>query len=402
MSLVSVIIPTYNRSQLLKQAIASVRSQTFTDFEIWVIDDGSRDNTGGVVGAIGDPRVHYIYQENSGLAAARNAGIQQAQGTYVAFLDDDDLWLAEKLERQVALFEQQPDLGLVTCGYRTINGQGVKLSEVRPWTWRPELTLNTWLFSCPTVPSAVMVRRDWLEKAELFDEGISRQACGAEDWDLWLRLALMECPMAWTTEILCEYRIHSTSMVHHATRQRSSMLLVLDKLFGRNDLPEGVEIAKDRVYSQALLRSAARLCAAGEVEMARQDIEQAVGLAPGLLEDEAEGLYQALIGWIGDPIVADPSDYVTKIYQALPPSASSMERRRRQAFRRVAKAVFLEASNSPGRRVGRRALVRLALTYPELLVERQVVARAVETLLGEKVKSTLGRWVKGGRELGER
>lgn len=400
MPLVSVIIPTYNRSQLLKQAIASVLSQTFADLEIWVVNDGSIDDTGEVVVAIGDPRVHYIYQVNSGLAAARNAGIRQAQGAYVAFLDDDDLWLAEKLERQVALFEQQPDLGLVTCGYQTINGQGVKLSEVRPWTWRPELTLNTWLFSCPTVPSAVMVRRDWLVKAELFDEGISRQACGAEDWDLWLRLAVMGCPMAWTAEILCEYRIHSTSMVHHAARQRSSMLIVLDKLFKRDDLPAGVETAKNDVYSQALLRSAARLCAAGEVELARSDIEQAVGLAPGLLEHDAKGLYQALIGWFGDPIVADPGDYVTKIHQALPPSAFSLERRRRDAFRQAAKAGFLKASKQPARKERWRALGRLALTHPELLVERQVAARAVEILLGEKVKSTLGRWVKGGRELG--
>jgi hypothetical protein len=247
-----------------------------------------------------------------------------------------------------------------------------------------------------------MVRREWLEKGGLFDEEISWQACGAEDWDLWLRLAEMGCPMAWTAEILCEYRIHSTSMVHHAARQRSSMLLVLDKLFGRDDLPAGLLVVKDSVYSQALLRSAARLCAAGETALAKQDIERAISLNPGLLADDAEGLYQALIGWIDDPIVADPNDYATNLFQALPPPASLLNRRKRQAFRLAGKVAFLRAGRQPGGRGRRQALLKLAVTYPDLLLERQVAGQAVEALLGPKVKSALGRWAKGGRKPGQR
>ena len=116
MPVVSVIIPTYQRPNYLKEAIESVISQTYSDWELLVVDDGSPiDNIRGVTQHFcdRDARVRYIRQAHAGVCEARNTGIRFAQGKYVAFLDDDDRWTAEKLERQVAYMEGHPEIGLV-------------------------------------------------------------------------------------------------------------------------------------------------------------------------------------------------------------------------------------------------------------------------------------------------
>ena len=107
MILVSVIIPTYNRAKLLKRAIESVLNQTFQDFELIVVDDGSTDDTKEIVKSFNNQKIIYIYQENFGGAALpKNVGIKMAQGKYIAILDSDDEWLPEKLQKQVTLFER--------------------------------------------------------------------------------------------------------------------------------------------------------------------------------------------------------------------------------------------------------------------------------------------------------
>jgi len=126
---VSVIIPTYNREQLLKRAIQSVLNQTFRDFEIIVVDDGSTDNTKEIIDSFTSDKIKYIYESNSGGAARpKNTGIKNAQGKYIAVLDSDDEWLPQKLEKQIELLEifQDPKLGAVGCdvfvfenGYKT-------------------------------------------------------------------------------------------------------------------------------------------------------------------------------------------------------------------------------------------------------------------------------------------
>ena len=109
--IVSVVISTYNRSKLLPHAIRSVLSQDRQDFEIIVIDDGSTDETSQVVACFSDPRIRYFYQTNSGLAAGRNAGISESRGKYIVFLDDDDVFLPNKLSVQVSFMEAHRDLG---------------------------------------------------------------------------------------------------------------------------------------------------------------------------------------------------------------------------------------------------------------------------------------------------
>ena len=117
---VSVIIPTYNRAEYLGEAIQSVFDQTFEDFEILIVDDGSTDDTQQLVLSFHDPRLRSFYQNNCGISAARNAAIRSADGEYIAFLDSDDVWLPELLESQVAVLDRRPEIGLVYARAATL------------------------------------------------------------------------------------------------------------------------------------------------------------------------------------------------------------------------------------------------------------------------------------------
>ena len=126
---VSVVIPTYNRQRLVQDTIDSVLRQTFGDLELIVIDDGSTDDTRRVLQDRYGTRIRYVYQENQGESAARNHGIALAGGEYVAFVDSDDLWHPQKLERQVEVFEADPGIGLGSTQAYWINYQGLRLRK---------------------------------------------------------------------------------------------------------------------------------------------------------------------------------------------------------------------------------------------------------------------------------
>lgn len=183
---VSVIVPTFNRADLLPRAIASVRSQTFGDFELIVVDDGSTDGTEAVVAGFPDTRVRYLQQpHNAGVAAARNRGIRAARADLVAFLDSDDEWLPDKLARQVAVFhDASQDLGLVYTGVECVlpgGGRRIDRPEARGDVYRQMLGRNV----VHGGGSNVMMRRSVVATVGFFDERLS----AIEDYEYWLRIA---------------------------------------------------------------------------------------------------------------------------------------------------------------------------------------------------------------------
>jgi glycosyltransferase involved in cell wall biosynthesis len=190
MASVSVIIPTFNRAMKTARAVASVLYQTFTDYEIIVVDDGSQDNTEAVMRQF-EGRIRYVViPSNQGVSAARNRGIKESQAPWIAFLDSDDYWLPRKLEMQVAFFEERPEA--VICQTQEIwirNGRyaNPKKRHRKPSgdIFEPSLRL------CLVSPSAVMMRRSLVEEVGPFDEELP--VC--EDYDLWLRIA-------------CRYPVH--------------------------------------------------------------------------------------------------------------------------------------------------------------------------------------------------
>ena len=356
------------------EAIASVQRQTYADWEAIVVDDGSDNPSSGLVEGLAEPRVRYLYQRNAGLAAARNAGIRLSSGQCVAFLDDDDVWLPSKLELQMGLLSRMPAIGLASGGWLYIDQAGKAIKEAQPWLIHPELDLRTWLYACPAVPSAVLVRREWLTRAGGFDEHLSRKACGAEDWDLWLRLAHLGCAMEWVEEALCSYRVSAGSMVRQARRQRDSTMLVLDKFFAASVTSADIAVERERIYGAAHLRGAAREYAAGQVDEAREDVARALVLDPDLLARECERLFGALVGWAGDPVVGDPVGYIRAVFGNLPPEAAGLVEGRRDAIARAAKEGLFQAYWRHDRDALWRNLAALAVSRPALLLDRGVAS----------------------------
>lgn len=181
--LVSVIIPTYNRGWIIKEAIDSVRAQDFEDFELIVVDDGSTDNTPEVLDAYRGT-INVFRQKNKGVSAARNRGISEASGRFIAFLDSDDLWLPQKLSRQVEFFNTTPD-ALICQTEEVWIRSGVRVNPKKRHQKPSGMIFEPSLALCLVSPSAVMIRRSLLEIVGNFDETLP--AC--EDYDLWLRIS---------------------------------------------------------------------------------------------------------------------------------------------------------------------------------------------------------------------
>lgn len=180
---VSVIIPTYNRGWTIGEAVDSVLAQDYRDFELIVVDDGSADNTSQVLDAYRGT-IKVFRQENKGVSAARNRGIAEASGRFIAFLDSDDLWLPQKLSTQVEFFNTTPD-ALICQTEEVWIRSGVRVNPKKRHKKPSGMIFEPSLALCLVSPSAVMIRRSLLEIVGNFDETLPL----CEDYDLWLRIS---------------------------------------------------------------------------------------------------------------------------------------------------------------------------------------------------------------------
>ena len=248
MSLISVIIPTYNRETVLPRAITSVLAQKCAHFELIIVDDGSTDSTRNFIESRSPfpvPRV--FHQENKGPAAARNLGIKHAQGEWIAFLDSDDEWKPGKLKAQLKFFEENPEYFI--CQTEEIwirNG-----TRVNPM--KKHQKFGGWIFEkclplCVVSPSAVMMRRKLFGEVGLFDESLP--AC--EDYDLWLRIAakypigLIEKPY------IIKYGGHADQRSREFPAMDQFRIRSLAKILAQNILtPEQAEAARKTLEEKA-------------------------------------------------------------------------------------------------------------------------------------------------------
>ncbi|MBD2387134.1 glycosyltransferase family 2 protein [Cylindrospermum sp. FACHB-282] len=232
MPTVSVIIPTYQRGHIVSQAINSVLAQTYSDYEIIVINDGSQDNTSQVLAQFSDHhRITAIHQANQGLSAARNAGIRSAKGKYIAFLDDDDLWEPQKLEKQISVLEANPGIGLIYSDSLFFSDKrGLFPGSYNTAFPTPNLQVLWTLFRYNYIPVlTVIVRRDCLDKVGLFDETL--RCC--EDYDLWLRV-IEKFPIYFLNQPLARYRQSPNNISGNEEQMLVSCLRVKEKVIERN------------------------------------------------------------------------------------------------------------------------------------------------------------------------
>lgn len=182
MPLVSVVIPTFNRAGPVQRAISSVLNQTFEDYELLVVDDGSTDGTREVLAKF-DGKARILFQNNAGVSAARNRGIERSSGELVAFLDSDDEWFPQKLEKQIALFDSA--MPFFVCHTDEIwLRQGKEVSQKKIHKKQGGHFFERALARCLISPSSVLICRQLLDKVGWFDEHLP----AAEDYDLWLRI----------------------------------------------------------------------------------------------------------------------------------------------------------------------------------------------------------------------
>jgi len=186
---ISVVLPTYNRSWSLKEAVDSVLRQDYPEYELIVVDDGSTDHTSQILEGYRG-RLSVIRQSNRGVSTARNRGIEAAEGELIAFLDSDDTWLPEKLTAQVAFFRHHPD-ALICQTEETWVRNGVRVNPKKRHRKPSGMIFEQSLALCLVSPSAVMMRRKLFDDVGFFDESLP--AC--EDYDMWLRVA-------------CRYPVH--------------------------------------------------------------------------------------------------------------------------------------------------------------------------------------------------
>jgi glycosyltransferase involved in cell wall biosynthesis len=206
---ISVILTTYNGSSrgYLSRAIESVLTQSYQDFELLIIDDGSTDNTKKTCSSyLENDRIRYIYQENSGLAAARNTGIRASSGEFLCFLDDDDLWKPEKLQKQLEFIQNRlsgvNSWGMIFTWLELIDEQGEVISY-RGHHQEGRLYRSLLFGNTVDAPSSVLIRREVFDNVGLFDESFEN----CQDWDMWLRIS-KEYMIFPVKEYLVQYREH--------------------------------------------------------------------------------------------------------------------------------------------------------------------------------------------------
>jgi glycosyltransferase involved in cell wall biosynthesis len=229
--MVSVVIPAYNCAQYIADTIRSVCAQTYCDLEIVVIDDGSTDGTRNAVLAVTDPRVRYVQTSNRGNYFARNRGIEESKGEFIAFLDSDDLWISDKLEKQMRIFESFPDIDFCCTGFKFFKNNDPARCHLdySAFLDHDDSTDKTFIVNALRnnfiVTSSVVIRRPCFEKEGVFDTAYQN----AMDYDMWLRIVL-NYKARYVSEALVLRREHAANISKNRVNTQRALGYIFEKL----------------------------------------------------------------------------------------------------------------------------------------------------------------------------
>jgi len=260
MFFISIIIPTFNRSEYLKRALDSVYKQTVFDYEVIVIDDGSTDETAEMI-RINYPDVNYVYQKNAGVSSARNKGLEQAKGDWLAFLDSDDEWMPEKLYKQLDLLKAHPEQKVCHTEEVWIRN-GVRVNQMKK-----HQKTGGWIFPqclplCAMSPSSIVIHRSIFEDVGVFDTQLP--AC--EDYDLWLRITA-KYPVLYITEPqILKYGGHEDQLSRKYWGMDQYRITALQKIIKENKLS-----AENKQQAIAMLLKKAKIFQQGAVKRGKTE-----------------------------------------------------------------------------------------------------------------------------------
>lgn len=227
---VSVILPVYNGARFVREAIDSVLAQSYRGYEVVIVNDGSLDDSEAVIRPYLDrPNFKYVAQSNQGVAAARNAGIALAEGELLTLLDQDDLWVPEKLSMQVRYMDEHPEVGLLHTRVGFVDAQSRAMDQVAGWVsecsgWCTEKLLQ----GNPIAPLTAMFRRSCVDAVGAFDSGCEP----ADDWDLWLRIS-RHAQLGFLDVVTGLYRYHESNASKNVLRMKLAEIRVVEGFLGR-------------------------------------------------------------------------------------------------------------------------------------------------------------------------
>ena len=406
-AIVSVVIPTFNHAAFLPAAIKSALDQDFADLEIIVVDDGSTDETRAIAAGYGD-RVQYLWQENAGLSAARNAGIRAARGQFVALLDADDVWLPDFLSTVMGRWRDDPGLGAVYTGFYSIDQEGHRLPQVSTSTVPAEELYDRLLDGEFFVPSAVVTRRDCFDRVGFFDEALR----GSEDWDMWLRVS-REYRMAGLPLPLVHYRIHGSNMSGRPDYMLRYQLMVVDKHFGLDDgPPETWPRGRQRAYAAVCRFAAQGYYLAADVEASRRYLGLALEANPDLCVS-VDLFYE--LGCADQPLgqrsiharlnIEKNAAYLLSSLDQIfswPGVPPRLRPRARTARGHALLALGLLAYGNERLGLARGYMARALVADPRLLTHRSVLPTLGKALLGRRLRQVMGRRPGRGTHLDSR
>jgi len=304
---VSIVIPAYNAAAYIPEALRSVFAQTFTDFEVIVVNDGSPDTPALEVAL--EPfreRIRYLQQENGGPSAARNFGIREARGEFVAFIDSDDAWTPEYLSEQMKVFNTEPAPDLVCSDMKTVGDDNVYPTTLTAKTGPLQEGISLrdlLLLDYVLLPSCAVVRRNILLSVGLFDESFVR----GEDWDLFMRIAHHGGRITAHRKVLGSRRIHAGGLTRAAWETLKDEIRILNKWKETAGLPHDIQELIDQKLAQVNayvdLEEGKRLLRNGDTVRSRAALERAYQFfgRPNVQERTmstgpvSKGLWQVLI-----------------------------------------------------------------------------------------------------------
>lgn len=282
MQIISIIVPAYNAEQTILETLTSVLKQTFTDFELIVINDGSTDRTLELLSTVEDPRLKIFSYPNGGVPVARNHGLSHATGDFIAFLDADDLWTPDKLELQLATLQQHPEAGVVYSWAYYMDEKGESFHADNPIFFAGNVYADLLVRDFIVSGSNCMIRRQAIESIGKFDPSVP----GADDWDYWLRLAL-HWPFVVVPKLQIFYRQSSGSVSSKVEAMEKNNLRVIEK--GFQAAPPEMQYLKNQSLANTYRYSThlylTRVGSAEAAKQAAQKLWMAIRLYPSILRD---------------------------------------------------------------------------------------------------------------------
>lgn len=272
---VSVIIATFNRAALVREAIDSVLDQSYRDRELIVVDDGSTDETPAVLDAYGS-RLRRFSQANRERGAARNAGLRLARGEFAAFLDSDDRWLPDKLAREVSILDRRAEAVLAYCGARYAGEDGSPLGLVETPNWEGDVLRRIARRNFVSVGAHLLRRTEFLAAGGFSED---RALSGSEDWEAWVRLAARGPFVRSPGEGLL-YRQHPGCTVADPQRMEGAMLAAHAAIFSNPELAGRIGDLRAPALARVRLVLASLCYAAGQDAASRRNLVQALHASP--------------------------------------------------------------------------------------------------------------------------